>query len=259
MHTSWFRKPVHKIVSVLTILFILGCILTAWFSISIWPVFLIGALLSSGILIGSSFIIRSGLYITTINSGNANQNKIAITFDDGPCEQSKDILKILDQYQVKASFFLIGSKIEGFQETVKAINEKHHNIGNHSFYHHNLFPLKSPENMLDEIIQTQQLIKSVTGNEPAYFRPPFGITNPLVAKALNRTSLKTIGWSIRSLDTVTDDPKKIIARIKKRLKPGSIILLHDTTINVIPVLEELLVTCTELKLKPVSLDEFLMV
>jgi peptidoglycan/xylan/chitin deacetylase (PgdA/CDA1 family) len=208
-------------------------------------------------LFASSFIIRSGVYVTTINSGNTNRNEIAITFDDGPCEQTREILSILDKHQAKASFFVIGHKIEDHKEIIKEIYQKDHTIGNHSFRHHNLFPLKLPGQIANEIITTQKIIRSITGAEPHYFRPPFGITNPLLAKALKGTSLKTIGWSIRSLDTVTDDPKKIMTRIKKLLKPGCIILLHDTTKNVIPVLEELLVTCAKLKLKPVSLDEFL--
>lgn len=257
MHSSWFPKPVHKVVRLLTALTVACCIATIWMSSPFWPVFLLCALLLMTFLITSAFIIRSGVYITAINSGNTDKNQIAITFDDGPCEKTPEILKLLEQYQSKATFFLIGSKVEYFDGVVKKIHEKNHTIGNHSYRHHKLFPMMLPKKIVKEITSTQQIIKSLTGKEPSYFRPPFGITNPLIAKALKGTSLKTIGWSVRSLDTVTEDPKKIIERIKKRIKPGSIILLHDTSKNVIPVLEELLVYCAKLELKPVSLDDFL--
>jgi peptidoglycan-N-acetylglucosamine deacetylase len=182
---------------------------------------------------------------------------IAITFDDGPCSQTPEILELLDQYKVTASFFVIGKKAKELPELVKLITEKNHTLGNHSYHHANWFPVMLPDQIRAEIASTQQLLKKITGREPLYWRPPFGVTNPLIAKALIGYSLKTIGWSIRSLDTVSDNPEKTINRIKKRIKPGSILLLHDTSKNVTPVLKELLVYCAKNNLKPVSLDEFL--
>jgi peptidoglycan-N-acetylglucosamine deacetylase len=242
----------------MTVLSVAGCIATIWFSLSFWPLILGFALLLMGFLIASAFIIRSGVYVKTINCGNADKNQIAITFDDGPCEQTLEILKLLERFNAKASFFLIGKKAESSDTIVRAINEQKHTIGNHSYLHQYLFPLMWPTQIIKEITTTQQIIESITGTNPGYFRPPFGITNPLLSKALKGSSLKIIGWSVRSLDTVTENPKKIIERVKKRIKPGCIILLHDTSKNVIPVLEELLVYCAKLELKPVDLDEFLL-
>jgi len=257
MHSSWFRKPVHKVVSWLTILIIIVSITAIWLSLTVWPIFLILSTILISFLIASSFIIQSGVYITTINRGDPGKNTVAITFDDGPCEQTSEILLLLEKYKAKASFFLIGNKIERFKDIVKQIHNKKHTIGSHSYHHNNLFPLLAPSEIEKEISDAQQIIKSITGYEPVFFRPPFGVTNPLIAKAMKQFKVKTIGWSVRSLDTVTESPDKIINRIMDKIKPGSIVLLHDTSKNVIPVLEELLLYCAKINLQPVSLDDFL--
>lgn len=257
MRSSWFQKPIYKPVRFLAVTCYACCISAFLLGLSTWILFLFIAVLLSTLIISSCFIIRSGFYISTINYFNSGRNEIAITFDDGPCEQTDEILTVLKKHNAKASFFIIGKKAEDNKEIMQKIKVGNHTIGNHSFNHQYIFPLKPWYKIKKEIDQTQLILKSITGKEPEYFRPPFGITNPLVAKAVNQTQLQTIGWSIRSLDTVSDNPANIMLRIKKHLKPGSIILLHDTTKNVIPILEELLVTCADLKLKPVNLDEFL--
>lgn len=257
MHSSWFPKPFHKAVRALTFLTFTSCVVALLLSSQIWLIFLgIGIALFS-LLMVSSFNIRSGLYIHTTNTGNTTKNQVAITFDDGPCPQTMEILELLDQYKVRASFFLIGRKAEEYKEVIKTMNARNHSIGNHSFNHYKWFPMLPSSIIKDEIELTQKSIKNITGFEPKYYRPPFGITNPLVAKALKHFTFEIIGWSVRSLDTVTHNPGKIMERIKKRIGSGSIILLHDTSNAVIPVLKELLVYCEKNNLKPVSLDEFL--
>lgn len=77
------------------------------------------------------------------------------------------------------------------------------------------------------LITCQQELEKVTGQPVRWFRPPFGVTNPTLAKAVRRLGYIPIGWNIRTLDTQQPTPEKIIKRIKKRLVPGSILLLHD--------------------------------
>lgn len=81
--------------------------------------------------------------------------------------------------------------------------------------------------MCHDLITCQQELEKVTGQPVRWFRPPFGVTNPTLAKAVRRLGYIPIGWNIRTLDTQQPIPEKIIKRIKKRLVPGSILLLHD--------------------------------
>jgi peptidoglycan-N-acetylglucosamine deacetylase len=257
MQLSWFRKPIYKIVYGATILGLISCGLFIWYSSSGWVMLFSAVLLPLIILIGSSFIVCSGVYVTAICKGNDQKNKIAITFDDGPNELTREILNILDKYQVKASFFLIGRNVLLNKDIVFEIAQKKHSIGNHSFNHKSWFPIIGVKKIEMELRDTQNAIGAITGSKPVYFRPPFGITNPFIANALKYFNFKIIGWSVRSLDTVIDDPEKIIKRIKKQIGPGSIVLMHDTSINVTIILEWLLIYCKQINLMPVCLDELL--
>jgi peptidoglycan/xylan/chitin deacetylase (PgdA/CDA1 family) len=191
-----------------------------------------------------------------ICQGPLDNNQIAITFDDGPCNKTTEILENLIKNKVKATFFFIGENVEKNREIVERIHTAGYTIGNHSYTHKAWFPLMRSEKIKNEIYSTQEIIKQITGSAPRYFRPPFAITNPFIAKALHNFDLKIIGWSIRSLDTVKHDPEKILNRIKSRLKPGSIVLLHDTSPYVLPVLESLLLYCRQQNFKPVTIEEF---
>jgi peptidoglycan-N-acetylglucosamine deacetylase len=257
MQLSWFPKPIYRIVLLFTIPALVGCGCLIFFTSSGWLLLAIIAVISATILIGSSFIVCSGVYVTTICKGNARSNKIALTFDDGPCAQTKDILQVLDKHQVKASFFLIGQNVALNIDIAYEISQKGHTIGNHSYYHKSWFPIIGAGRIKKELIDTQNIITLTTSKKPIYFRPPFGITNPLIAKALKNFNFKTIGWSVRSLDTVTDNPDRILTRIKNKISPGSIILMHDTTKNAALVLEQLLIYCKQKNLEPVNLEKLL--
>ncbi len=95
--------------------------------------------------------------------------------------------------------------------------------------------------MQAEIGQTNDVIFNVTGQQCTFFRPPYGVTNPNLAKAIKQSNMKSIGWSIRSLDTVAKDETKLIDRILKKAHSGGIILLHDSveiTVKILPKLIE---------------------
>jgi peptidoglycan/xylan/chitin deacetylase (PgdA/CDA1 family) len=257
MQLSWFPRPIYRIVNFAAISGMACCGWYIWFASAGWFFFILILFITATILIGSSFIISSGVYVTTICKGNKNKNEIAITFDDGPGEQTKKILNLLDQHKAKATFFLTGRNADLHKDMVSEIAQKQHSIGNHTYSHKSWFPLIGTNKINEELNKTQNTIASVTGYKPIYFRPPYGITNPFIARALKKFNFKTIGWSIRSLDTVIKDPEKIIKRILKKIGPGAIILMHDDTINAVYVLEKLLIYCQQNNLKAVNLDELL--
>ncbi|MBS4012505.1 MAG: polysaccharide deacetylase family protein [Bacteroidetes bacterium] len=209
------------------------------------------------IIVWASVNINSQFYVKTICRSN-KKNMIAITFDDGPdTKNTMQILDILDDYNAKATFFVIGEKAEENSGLVKLIHDSGHQVANHSYSHSYFFPLKRSKTIREEINSTQSIIQKITGEKSFYFRPPFGVTNPLIAKALKGLNIKTIGWSIRSFDTVQKDAEKTITRIKKRIKGGDIILLHDTGGNIIPMLKKLLEIISHNSLIAVRVDELL--
>ncbi|NJO89811.1 MAG: polysaccharide deacetylase family protein [Chloroflexia bacterium] len=179
----------------------------------------------SGILIWGASSINSQLFMHTICKNN-NEKLVAITFDDGPDESNtEEILDVLSKYNSKASFFFIGSKIEKHQELVIKAHKNHHTIGNHTFTHANNFPVKSKRAIKAEIEKTQECIKSVTGKENVYFRPPFGVTNPNIAKAIKGMNLEVIGWSIRSFDTMHKSKEQTLKRVISKIKGGDIYIV----------------------------------
>ena len=255
MHSSWFQKPVYKRVRWLAIFFLAGSFAYTYANPSGWLYVAICLFIWLTFLLVCSFNIRSGAFVRTINSGNKNLKRIFLTFDDGPDDNTLRILDILQYHHATASFFLTGSKAEKSQHIVNRMVENGHCIGNHSYGHKSWFPLLPVRKIKEEITTTQSIIEHITGTPPRYFRPPFGVTNPLIAKALSSFNLITIGWSVRSLDTIIKDPQKLITRIKKQIKPGSIVLLHDSSMSTGKILEEILIFCRENGYNPVTLDE----
>lgn len=173
--------------------------------------------------IGSDFFIKVHCSVIT------DEKQIAISFDDGPANNfTPQILQILKVHNVQAAFFCIGTKIAENELLLKRIHEEGHVIGNHSFSHHYLFDFFFEKKVIDDLKMTDEAIKDVIGLQPKLFRPPYGVLNPSIKKAILRGNYIPVGWSVRSLDTVIKDEKKLLDKISRRLKPGAVFLFHDT-------------------------------
>lgn len=150
--------------------------------------------------------------------------KVAITFDDGPhVGTTEELLDGLKERNVKASFFLIGSEIEGEESVVKRMKQDGHLIGNHTWSHVQLTTL-SDDAASRELIATNEEIALVTGEKPDFMRPPFGTISQKVEK---KTEMIPILWSVDSLDWTTSNSDEIVNRVVTKVKDGDIILLHD--------------------------------
>ncbi len=158
----------------------------------------------------------------------SKNDECILTFDDGPDpELTPIILDILEREKIKAVFFVIGQKAEKHPEIVTRIEEEGHLIGNHSYSHNNFMSLYSKSRLRIEIKKAQETIETITHKKTTLFRPPIGYTNPNYAKVLKEAKLHCVGWSLRSYDSIIKDPIKLANRLVKKVKPGSIILLHD--------------------------------
>ena len=205
-----------------------------------------------------SGLIRMNYHLKAFSSNKfKGGKKIAITFDDGPNPYTERVLDVLKANSIQVTFFCIGSQIEKYPEIFKRIIAENHIVGNHSYSHSNKIGLFSKAEMISEIKRTDAIIFSHSGKISNYYRPPFGVTNPNIAKALKVTKHRVIGWNIRSLDTKIKSEEKILIRIKKRLSPGSIVLLHDTSEKTVRVLEQLLVILSENQYEAVTVETLL--
>lgn len=210
-----------------------------------------------GILAWGSFDVRLS-YFTSINSSaKISENKIAITFDDGPSAVTPEFLNLLRKYQVKATFFCIGTQVVKHPNILKQIHDEGHIIGNHSMNHPNNMGFLNTEQVLDELRFGQRAIEEVLNKKTKLYRPPFGVTNPTIGAVLNQLEFVVIGWNIRSLDTVIKDPKRIAKRMYKKLKPGGIILMHDTSEHSLHALEYFLQYLEKIDYTIVPLQELI--
>ena len=202
--------------------------------------------------------IHSGMFIRAICKGDPGNARVALTFDDGPHpEATPKILDFLESEGIKATFFLRGDAISGQEALVRKLHRSGHTLGNHSYHHRSFFPLMSPGRIADEIRSTSSLLEEITGERVRYFRPPFGVSNPRIARGLRNSGLEVIGWSIRSFDTRNEDPARVIRRIGAKLEAGSVILLHDQSAHILEILELLIPLIRERGLTCVNMDKLL--
>ena len=182
--------------------------------------------------------VGSNFFIKIVCKAETDKKEIAISFDDGPAvNYTPAILQVLNNENVKATFFCIGNRIAGNENILKQIHADGHIIGNHSYSHHFWFDLYSAKKMQEDLKQMDAETERVTGLKPKLFRPPYGVTNPNVKKAIINGGYTPVGWSVRSMDTVMKDEKKLLAKINGGIQPGAVFLFHDTskiTLNILP-------------------------
>lgn len=219
--------------------------------------FILVSILFLAHLVYSSVNVCSQVYLKTLCKGKTDKKQIAITFDDGPhAEITPKVLKILDSYNAKATFFCIGENINTNPSLLKDIDSKDHLIGNHTYTHHKWFDLFSSSKMKAELENTNGLIFEIINKKTKLFRPPYGVTNPPLKKAVNALNLQTIGWSIRSLDTIRST-EKTLKEITKKLVPGDIILFHDNREHIIEILPKFLDYVKSEGFEVVNIDKLL--
>lgn len=205
-----------------------------------------------------SAVLSAEFFMSVRSRGNAGSRNIALTFDDGPIPgQTEAILDVLESYKVPAAFFCIGNRVSQNPGLLRRIHQSGHMIGNHSYWHKPTFDLQTAGAIEKELEETDQSIVKAIGLKPALFRPPYGVTNPMLAKAVKRRGYKTIGWSVRSFDTVIKDGSVLMERITRSLKGGDVILLHDYSLSTLEILPALLDHIEKVGLKIVRVDELL--
>ncbi len=182
------------------------------------------------------------------------EKQIAITFDDGPHPRlTYELLDLLDQYDAKATFFMLGNRVKFYPNIVQEIAKRKHELGNHS-YSHRSFTSLDFEDIMQEIGTTSDLIKEASGQYPTLLRPPYGSYNDLVKEA---THLPIVLWNIDSLDWKIKNPDVIAQHVIKDAGPNKIILMHDIHKQSIEATKIILETLTQEGYKFVTISDIL--
>ncbi len=170
---------------------------------------------------------NSALFGPVVGRGAADAPVLYLTFDDGPdARATPAILDTLAAAGVSAAFFMVGRHVELRPALARAVAEAGHAAGNHTFSHVKLH-VHGPGRIRRELESAHRAIAAATGREPRMFRAPHGFRNPFVARETRRLAYRTIGWSFGVWDTARPGVEAIRARVRRRLRPGAIILLHD--------------------------------
>ncbi|OMF65611.1 polysaccharide deacetylase family protein [Paenibacillus sp. FSL R5-0766] len=174
----------------------------------------------------------------------ASPNKVVLlTFDDGPKEEKMitSLIDTLDKHNAKAIFFVNGYRVKSHPELLKLIHERGQIVGNHAWDHEDLKKISNAE-AAKQVTDVQKIVKDTIGEEPQFFRPPFGSGNDALKAAVKKNGMLYMTWSNGSLDwdkSTKDKPEKVIQNVLDQLNPGSNILMHELPWTV-EALDELL-------------------
>ncbi len=176
------------------------------------------------IFFDQAVLVRKG----TIYRVPAAEKVVALTFDDGPSpEWTPKVLDELKKAGVKATFFMLGKNVEKYPEIVKRVVAEGHEVENHTYNHHVLIYYKMDE-LEKEIRDTEKAIKDITGYSTKYFRPPKAWLTGGEKRKIKEMGYEIVLWTLNSKDWVSFHDKQITQYILYRIRPGDIILFHDS-------------------------------
>ena len=240
----------------------LAMLLWSW---ALWPWALTCVLATQALIVTATLLPRSqllGSNLTRLPAPSVVRGEIALSFDDGPDPAvTPALLDLLDAHGVRASFFCIGRRAAAHPQLCREIVRRGHAVENHGARHRHDFALRGPRGYARELQAGQALLRAACGVEPRLFRAPAGFRNPFLWPQLARLDLRLVSWTRRGFDTRCGDPARVLARLRRGLRAGDILLLHDghaaRTAQGRPVLLEvlpaLLTAIAQAGLRPVTL------
>ncbi len=187
------------------------------------------SILCSGGLLALAVLPSNSFYGETITSAQVPQDKklVALTFDDGPYPPyTQKLLAVLEEKQVRATFFLVGNNVVQFPEVVCMTASKGHEIALHAYEHKDFLKLDGAE-LAGNIQQGKKVLEDLIGKPVKYIRPPHGFRDWAVMEAVSDAGLKVVNWSVIPRDWTNPGAQEIVDRVCKSVTPGAIVLLHD--------------------------------
>lgn len=161
-------------------------------------------------------------------ASGGDKKRVAITFDDGPHPRyTPQILDILAEYHVKATFFMVGSNADYHPELVERVLAEGHEIGNHTYHHYHTVNMKSDELTRDILACSEALSRFTGGTPPALFRPPEGVFNEEIKALCKKEGYTIVMWSVDTRDWAHTPVSEIVSGVRAHVQDGAIILMHD--------------------------------
>ncbi len=198
---------------------------------------------------------QAGNKLLPIYGVENEEGKVGLSFDAAwGADKTEQILDLLDEYGMKATFFLVGFWVDKYPDLVKEIYDRGHLVANHSTNHPHFNEL-SESDMLLEVETTAEKITAITGEEVKYFRAPYGEYNDALIKLLQERDIKCIQWTVDSLDWKGLSGKEIAERILNKVQSGSIILCHNNSDHIVDALPLVLLGLKNKGLTSVRMDE----
>ena len=193
-----------------------------------WAIGLLSLFATHMLFLWGTMRPQSRLFSPVLSRLPTEKNVVWLTVDDGPSQETRALLDLLDRHAAKATFFLVADRAAAQPELTREILHRGHGIGNHSRSHPQAwFWALGPRRMAAEIDQAQATLRDITGQPPRWFRAVVGMANPFVSASLKKNGLARVAWSARGFDGVRGETSAVVARIVEQLKPGAIVLLHE--------------------------------
>ncbi len=165
--------------------------------------------------------------LTALSHGSREEKKIALTFDDGPHPRyTAEILALLAEYKVKATFFMIGTNVSHYPELARRVAKEGHEIGSHTFSHPHMLKI-TPSALLDEIDKTERVFAENHIPKPTLFRPPEGYRTKEQSLAVKNAGYTMVVWSIDTHDWQSRPSTEIVNYVHENVQGGDILLFHD--------------------------------
>ena len=191
---------------------------------------------------------------------------VTLTFDDGPDPHTTPrVLDLLDRYQARASFFMIGARAAAYPDVVREVVRRGHHVENHTMHHRHGFALLGVRGQRRELEAAQDVLAHLAGRCPVLARAPAGIRSPLTDLVLHSLGLRHASWTRRGFDTRGADPAAVLRRLTHGLRGGDMLMLHDGNVAqgpsgrpvVLDVLARLLPMLATAGLRPLPLAQAL--
>lgn len=182
----------------------------------------------AGVLTWGVSTIRSGVFLRSFYQGDRARAEISLTFDDGPDpEWTPKVLDLLAARKVRATFFVIGRRVEAHPALAARLVAEGHEVGLHTFDHPLSYTIRSSRFIRDDLSRTRDALGAVGVTTPRWFRPPNGLLNPRIAQEVVRAGLDIAGWTVRPFDGIATAPDRVVQRVTSALGRGDVVLLHD--------------------------------
>ncbi|UTR10694.1 polysaccharide deacetylase family protein [Evansella sp. LMS18] len=176
----------------------------------------------------SNIVLQQRYPEIVVLRGPETENKVALTFDDGPDPRfTPQILDVLSEYGVQATFFVMGARAEANPELTRRIIDEGHIVGNHTYFHPNLVEEGDVATLRTEVSRTEDALADIIGYRTKLFRAPYGFLYNELVEALGEMDYTVVGWSVDSLDWRERPAEETAYNVISNSGQGSVILMHD--------------------------------